>query len=398
MRDAMGVVVVLAPWNFPADEILLLSLPALMAGNCVVVKPSEVAPLTGQLVLGALASALPAGVLQVCQGDGAVGARLVGGGVDMVAMTGSSAVGKKLMAACAPDLKRLVLELGGKDAMVVFADADLDRAANDAVAFSLLNCGQVMLCCDVSRAGPEDVSAACASLKSLSFFRWSWPVCALSPLLQVCCSVERIYVDAAVKDDFEHRVVEAARAFAVGPGSDPASRVGPMVSAMQRDIVRRQVRLKKGESRASCVNTHRVDTVQNAAPAFKALHFSSPSSPLLSIFVALACRWLRQVADSVQRGARVLYQSPVPTGRVGEAGNWFPVTVLGGLTQDMPIQTDETFGPVVAIASFDGSEASAIALANDTEYGLAAYVYTTDMERAKRVGAAIRAGQVNTRA
>jgi len=145
MRDAMGVVVVLAPWNFPADEILLLSLPALLAGNCVIVKPSEVAPLTGAMVVERLASTLPAGALQVCQGDGTVGARLVAGAVDMVAMTGSSAVGKKLMAACAPDLKRLVLELGGKDPMVVFADADLDRAAADAVAFSLLNCGQVHL-------------------------------------------------------------------------------------------------------------------------------------------------------------------------------------------------------------------------------------------------------------
>ena len=101
-----------------------------------------------------------------------------------------------------------------------------------------------------------------------------------------------------------------------------------------------------------------------------------------------------QVADSVQRGARVLYQSPIPTGRIGAAGIWFPVTVLGGLTQEMPIQHCETFGPVVAIGTFDGSEASALALANESEYGLAAYVYTTDMEKAKRVGTAIRAGQV----
>ena len=107
----MGVVVVLAPWNFPADEILLLALPALVAGNAVIVKPSEVAPLTGALVVEALASAVPPGVVQLAQGDGAVGARLVSSpDVDMVAMTGSSAVGRKLVAACAKDLKRLVLE------------------------------------------------------------------------------------------------------------------------------------------------------------------------------------------------------------------------------------------------------------------------------------------------
>ena len=104
----------------------------------VIVKPSEVAPLTGKTVVDALSSSVPPGVVQLAQGDGAVGAQLVASAdVDMVAMTGSSAVGKRLVAACANDLKRLVLELGGKDPMVVFADADLDKAAHDAVFFSL---------------------------------------------------------------------------------------------------------------------------------------------------------------------------------------------------------------------------------------------------------------------
>jgi acyl-CoA reductase-like NAD-dependent aldehyde dehydrogenase len=121
----------------------------------VVVKPSEVAPLTGAIVAEALQAVLPAGVVELVQGDGGVGAALVGGDVQMVAMTGSSATGRKIMSACASDLKRLVLELGGKDPMVVFADADLGQAAKDAVDNSLMNCGQV--CCSVERIYVEEV-------------------------------------------------------------------------------------------------------------------------------------------------------------------------------------------------------------------------------------------------
>lgn len=142
VREPHGVVAVCSPWNFPADEALLLTLPALAAGNTVVLKPSEVVPLIGAFVADGLAAKLPAGVLQLVQGDGAAGAALVGGAVDMVGMTGSSAVGKKIMESCAGGLKRLVLELGGKDPMLVFADADLKKAAEDAVTFSLMNCGQ----------------------------------------------------------------------------------------------------------------------------------------------------------------------------------------------------------------------------------------------------------------
>jgi acyl-CoA reductase-like NAD-dependent aldehyde dehydrogenase len=155
-------------------------------------------------------------------------------------------------------------------------------------------------------------------------------------LAQVCCSVERIYVDVAVKDEFEKKVVELAKSYTVGPGLAPGSKVGPMVSGMQRDAV------------------------------------------------------AAQVEAALKDGARLLYRSSVPS----TEGNWFPVTVLSSLRQSMAIQTCETFGPVVSLASFDGSEAEAVRLANDTEYGLAAYVYTTDPRRAQRVAAGIKAGQV----
>lgn len=295
VRDPHGVVAVCSPWNFPADEILLLAFPALAAGNTVVLKPSEVVPMTGAIVARALQAVLPQGVVEIVQGDGAVGAALVAGDVQMVAMTGSSATGRKIMAACAKDLKRLVLELGGKDPMIVFADADLDRAANDAVTFSLFNCGQV------------------------------------------CCSVERIYVEQSAKEDFERRCQAIMKEWVVGDGFDAKSRIGPMVSGMQKEIV------------------------------------------------------AEQVADAEKRGAKVLFRGDVP---LNPRGNYYPPTLLTDVTPDMLISNAETFGPVVCVTAFDGSEAEAIRLCNSSEYGLAAYVYTQDLQKAKRVGMKVKAGQV----
>jgi len=294
VRDPLGVVVVISPWNFPAGEIPLLALPALAAGNAVIVKPSEVTPLTGALLTNAIAKALPVGTLQLLQGDGVVGEQLVSSpDVHMVAMTGSSATGKKIMEKCAMNLKRIVLELGGKDPMIVFADADLDKAANEAVLFSLSNAGQV------------------------------------------CCAVERIYVEESVKPQFEQKVVEIAKSWKIGNPNDKGVNMGPMVTEMQREKVR------------------------------------------------------EQVAKAKECGAKVLYESDAP-----EKGNFQAITVLSELKQDMLIQTDETFGPVVALATFDGSEEEAVRLANDTEYGLASYVYTGDLEKGGRVARRIRSGQV----
>jgi len=298
MRDPLGVVAVISPWNFPCDEILLLALPALAAGNTVIVKPSEVTPLVGAKTVEAVSSVLPPGVLQFVQGDGTVGRWLVeSDGVDMVAMTGSTAVGKKIMESCASNFKRLVLELGGKDPMVVFADADLDLAASDAVCNSLSNTGQV------------------------------------------CCSIERVYVDQSVQEDFERKVVEIARTYKVGNGLEEGCKVGPLVSTMQRD---------------------RVDA---------------------------------QVDIALKHGAKLLYKSSLPES-APEGSSFAPVTVLGGIHQNMDIQKHETFGPVVSIGTFDGSEDEAARLANDTEYGLASCVYTTDNAKATRVARRIRAGQV----
>mmetsp|Transcript_18957 Transcript_18957/g.39960 ORF Transcript_18957/g.39960 Transcript_18957/m.39960 type:complete len:473 (-) Transcript_18957:110-1528(-) len=296
VRDPLGVVVVISPWNFPAGEIPFLAIPALASGNTVIVKPSEVTPLTGAMYTSALASALPEGVLQVVQGDGQVGEQLCSSeDIHMVAMTGSSATGKRIMEKCAKNLKRIVLELGGKDPMIVFADADLDKAANDAVANSLFNAGQV------------------------------------------CCAVERIYIDKSVQTEFEQKVVELAKKQTVGIPTNNGVTLGPMVSTVQMENVK------------------------------------------------------KQVDESIEKGASVLYKSEVPG---GEGGNFYPVTVLSDLKQDMLIQSAETFGPVVAMATFDGSEEEAAKLANDTEYGLASYVYSGDLKKASRVARKIRSGQV----
>jgi acyl-CoA reductase-like NAD-dependent aldehyde dehydrogenase len=306
VRQPYGVVIVLSPWNFPVDEILLLTLPALAAGNTVLVKPSEVTPECGALLVGkCLASVLPPDVIQLAQGDGTVvGPYLVSHPlVDMIAMTGSSATGKAILAASSQTLKRVVLELGGKDAMIIFQDADLDKAARDAVECSLSNAGQV------------------------------------------CCSVERIFVDETIRDEFQTKVLEYVQSFRVGNGMDPTIQVGPLVSQLQWNHVK------------------------------------------------------SHVDSAIREGAQLLYQSDIPPNLQDEdkdsiSSFFFPITVLSNVTRDMKIYREETFGPVLCITTFDGTEQTAVHLANDTAYGLSGSVYTSDSEKARRVASQMHCGQV----
>ncbi|MEM9802856.1 MAG: aldehyde dehydrogenase family protein [Planctomycetota bacterium] len=199
VREPLGVVAAVTPWNFPVGMPLTILVPALIAGNAVVFKPSEHVPLVGARIAELLQEALPADVLVLLQGDGRVGAALVDADVDMVGFVGSRAVGQSIMRAAAGSLKRLVLELGGKDPMVVFADADLDAAAKAAVEFSLRNTGQV------------------------------------------CCSVERVYVADEIADAFEEKVVAIARDWTHGDGRNKGVKMGPLVSEDQRAKVATQV-------------------------------------------------------------------------------------------------------------------------------------------------------------
>lgn len=294
VRDPLGVVAAITPWNFPVGMPLQILLPALGTGNTVVFKPSELVPQVGAVLAEIVGADLPAGVLELVQGDGSVGAALVASEVDMIGFVGSRETGKRIMHSAAGGLKRLVLELGGKDPLIVMGDADLELAAECAVRHSLRNTGQV------------------------------------------CCSVERVYVAAEIAEEFERRVVEKARQWSCGDGFDEGVSMGPMVSAEQREKV------------------------------------------------------VRQVDAALAQGARLAWRGEAPD----SAGFFHPAVVLADVGAQLDITHEETFGPVVSLTTFNGEEAEAVRLANDTPYGLGANVYTGDTARGLRMARGIRAGQV----
>jgi acyl-CoA reductase-like NAD-dependent aldehyde dehydrogenase len=191
----LGVVGVISPWNYPIAMANNLMVPALVAGNSVVFKPSEETPLVAQALVDKLNEVLPPNVLQIIHGDGEQGAALVESDVDMIAFTGSQATGKKIMAGAAVNLKRLVMELGGKDPLIVMHNADLEHAARFAVASSFENAGQM------------------------------------------CISTERIYVDESIADKFEQRVVEIASSYKVGPWDQKDVNIGPIINAHQHEKI-----------------------------------------------------------------------------------------------------------------------------------------------------------------
>ncbi len=198
-HDPFGVCAVITPWNFPLAMPHWMVVPALIAGNTVVLKPSEETPLIAQAYADVLSEVLPANVLQIVHGADDQGKALVAADVDMIAFTGSRATGQAILGSAAAGLKRVILELGGKDPLVVLDDADIEKAAKFAVMNSFRNAGQV------------------------------------------CVSTERIFVDESIASQFEDRMVEMLETMPVGDGMDEASRVGPMINATQRDHVLRQI-------------------------------------------------------------------------------------------------------------------------------------------------------------
>jgi betaine-aldehyde dehydrogenase len=289
-REPLGVVGLIVPWNFPLTIAAWKVAPALAAGNCIVLKPAELTPLTAvELERVALVAGLPEGVLNVVAGPGSVcGARLVEHpDVAKIAFTGSTEVGRGIAAGAAQTIKRVTLELGGKSANIVFADADLDAAAAAAPGAVFGNAGQD------------------------------------------CCARSRILVQAAALDDFLAALAPRVEGIKVGDPLDEATEMGPLISAGQRETV----------------------------------------------------------SDFVPEGAPVAIRGQAPDG----PGYWYPPTVLAPVTNDERAAREEIFGPVACVIPF-ADEAEAIALANETIYGLSGSIWSGDGGRALRVARAVDAG------
>ncbi|WP_029548694.1 NAD-dependent succinate-semialdehyde dehydrogenase [Rhizorhabdus wittichii] len=294
LRQPVGVVGAITPWNFPAAMVTRKIAPALAAGCAVVLKPSEKTPFSA-LALGVLAreAGLPDGLLNIVTGDAvAIGGALTQSPVvRKISFTGSTRIGALLMEQSAATIKKLGLELGGNAPFIVFDDADVDAAVEGCIASKFRNAGQT------------------------------------------CVSVNRIYAQAGIHDAFTAKLAAAVAALRVGPGTDPANDVGPLIDA----------------GAVAKVEAH--------------------------------------VADAVGQGATVL------TGGARLSGHFFAPTVLRDVTAAMAVTREETFGPLAAVIRFD-SDAEAIAQANASPYGLAAYVYARDIGRVWKVAEAIESGMI----
>jgi acyl-CoA reductase-like NAD-dependent aldehyde dehydrogenase len=293
-HEPLGVVANVSAWNYPYFVGSNVFVPALLAGNAVLYKPSEFAALTG-LAIGEMlhAAGVPAEVFAVVSGTGAAGAQLVEQPVDGVFFTGSHATGARIAAACAPRMVKLQLELGGKDPTYVCEDAAVQTAAESLADGAMYNAGQS------------------------------------------CCSVERIYVHERIHDRFVEAFVATVKGYKRGDPMDESTYLGPLARAAQLEVLE------------------------------------------------------RQVADALAKGARLLAGGQ----RISGKGNWFEATVLAQVDHRMALMREESFGPLIGIQKVSGDD-EALALMNDTEYGLTAGVYTPDEARARRILARVRSGSV----
>ena len=299
VHEPIGVCGLITPWNWPLNQIVSKLAAALAAGCTVVLKPSEVAPLSALLLADVLADAgVPPGVFNLVNGDGPTVGQAIAAhpDIDMVSFTGSTRAGILVARAAAESVKRVHQELGGKSANIILPDADLETAVADGVRRSFVNAGQS------------------------------------------CIAPTRMLVDRRQADAAVAIAVAAAAAFKVGDPRAPGTAMGPVASAAQHEKVERLIGTGIAEG------------------------------------ATLAVGGLGR-PEGLNRG---YYVRP---------------TVFAGVTPEMTIAREEIFGPVLSILSYDGED-EAVAIANGTPYGLGAYVFSGDLDRARRVGARLRAGRV----
>ena len=300
VNKPVGVGALITPWNLPLYLLSWKVAPAIGMGNTVVCKPSELTPLTADLMMRVIDEVgLPAGVVNLVHGEGAgAGAPLVShSDVDLVSFTGGTSTGEKVAASAAPAFKKLSLELGGKNASIVFADCDMDSTVAGVVRAGFLNQGQVCLC------------------------------------------GSRVLVEDSAYAEFRDRFVDAVEAMRIGDPSEESTDLGALISEEHLAKVQGYVELAKQEG-----------------------------------------------------GVLLTGGTPcLPSGF--EGGNWMAPTVIEGLSPDSRCSTEETFGPVVTLHPF-GSEDEAVAIANNTRYGLAGSVWTSDLDKGRRVSEAIDTGMV----
>jgi acyl-CoA reductase-like NAD-dependent aldehyde dehydrogenase len=295
LREPYGVVGIISPWNYPFSIPSVQTLTALATGNAVALKPSELTPFSSLELERLLKQAgLPADLLQVITGDGAAGSALLSTNIHKLVFTGSVATGKRVAVAAAARLLPVVLELGGKDPMLVLQDADVDVASSAAVWGAFMNAGQT------------------------------------------CLSVERCYVHESIYEKFLAACVIKTNKLRLGSGADQNADAGPMIHARQ------------------------LQTVQ------------------------------AHVDDAISRGARLLVGGKAMP-QLGP--NFFAPTILANVDHSMAIMREETFGPVLPVCSFK-TEDEAIALSNDSQYGLAASIFTKNSKRGEALAHRVMAGSV----
>lgn len=297
-HEPYGVCACIAPWNFPLSMATSGVIPALIAGNTVILKPSEYTGLSQKMVIDLLQeSGITDGVVNCLIGDGEVGKMLMDESIDLVWFTGSTKIGQEIYEKCGKKFIKALLEMGGSSPGIIFADADLDLTMDNLYWARFLNCGQV------------------------------------------CTAIKRLFVEKPIYERVVKLFVNKLKTVKVGNPMDKKTDIGPLVSQKQLKVLK------------------------------------------------------EQVADAVSKGAKVEIGGKQPESKELEKGNYFEPTILTNVSLDMRVLTEEVFGPVLPIMSFK-TEKEAVELANKTEYGLSAEVYTADLEKGERIAKQIAAGTV----